>query len=105
MTDLGALFTGKPTAAPAPAAGRYRLLFVDDEPGVLNALKRVFRQETYEVLTATSGEQGLLILAEATTHLVISDFRMPGINGAEFLRTVRDRSPDTIRIMLTGHAD
>ena len=105
MTDLGALFTGKPTAAPAPAAGRYRLLFVDDEPGVLNALKRVFRQETYEVLTATSGEQGLVILAEATTHLVISDFRMPGINGAEFLRTVRERSPDTIRIMLTGHAD
>lgn len=105
MTDLGALFTGKPSEAPPPAAGRYRLLLVDDEPGVLNALKRVFRQENYDVLTATSGEQGLLILAEATTHLVISDFRMPGINGAEFLRAVRDRSPDTIRIMLTGHAD
>jgi type II secretory ATPase GspE/PulE/Tfp pilus assembly ATPase PilB-like protein/DNA-binding NarL/FixJ family response regulator len=105
MTDLGALFTGKPTAAPAAAADRYRLLIVDDEPGVLNALKRVFHQENYEVLTAPSGEQGLKVLAEATTHLVISDFRMPGINGAEFLRAVRDRSPDTIRIMLTGHAD
>jgi type II secretory ATPase GspE/PulE/Tfp pilus assembly ATPase PilB-like protein/DNA-binding NarL/FixJ family response regulator len=105
MTDLGALFTGKPTETPARTGSCYRLLIVDDEPGVLNALKRVFHQENYEVVTATSGEQGLHLLSESTTHLVISDFRMPGMNGAQFLRTVRDRSPETIRIMLTGHAD
>lgn len=105
MTDLGALFTGKPSETAVSTMGRYRLLIVDDEPGVLSALKRVFRQENYEVITATSGEQGLRQLTEATTHLVISDFRMPAMNGAEFLRAVRDRSPETIRIMLTGHAD
>ena len=105
MTDLGALFTGKPSTAVPEAASRYRLLIVDDEPGVLNALTRVFRRENFDVVTAESGELGLQRLAEAVTHLVISDFMMPGMNGAQFLRTVRDRSPDTIRIMLTGHAD
>jgi type II secretory ATPase GspE/PulE/Tfp pilus assembly ATPase PilB-like protein/DNA-binding response OmpR family regulator len=105
MTDLGALFTGKPSEATPTPAGRYRLLIVDDEPGVLNALTRAFRQENYEIATAADGAQGLQHLAEATTHLVISDFLMPGMNGAQFLRAVRDRSPDTIRIMLTGHAD
>jgi type II secretory ATPase GspE/PulE/Tfp pilus assembly ATPase PilB-like protein/DNA-binding response OmpR family regulator len=105
MDDLDLLFTGKPSATPAAAASRYRLLIVDDERGVLNALTRVFRQENYEIVTATSGEEGLQRLAEATTHLVISDFMMPGMSGAQFLRAVRDRSRDTIRIMLTGHAD
>ena len=109
MTDYSSLFTGKTAAPQAPASHltspKYRLLFVDDEPGIVKALSRVFRQENYEVLTAGSGQEGLQRLAEAPVHLVISDFMMPGLNGAQFLHEVKKRSPDTIRIMLTGHAN
>lgn len=109
MTDYSNLFTGKQTVAQAPATHltppRYRLLLVDDEPGILRALVRVFRQENYEVISAGSGEEGLQRLAEGSFHLVISDFLMPGMDGARFLREVKERSPDTIRIMLTGHAN
>ncbi|UCV01856.1 ATPase, T2SS/T4P/T4SS family [Dechloromonas denitrificans] len=109
MTDYSSLFTGKSAAPQAPASHltppRYRLLFVDDEPGILKALIRVFRQENYEVVTAGSGGEALDRLAEAPTHLVISDFMMPVMTGAEFLSEVKRRSPDTIRIMLTGHAN
>jgi type II secretory ATPase GspE/PulE/Tfp pilus assembly ATPase PilB-like protein/DNA-binding response OmpR family regulator len=109
MTDYAALFTSKTPVAQAPAThltpSRYRLLFVDDEPGIVKALARVFRQENYEIVTAANGAEGLQRINEATTHLVISDFMMPVMNGADFLREVKQRSPETIRIMLTGHAD
>lgn len=109
MTDYSALFTGKTPAPQAPASHltppRYRLLLVDDEPGIVRALSRVFRQENYEVVTAGNGEEGLQRMAEGSFHLVISDFMMPGMDGARFLREVKQRSPDTIRIMLTGHAN
>jgi len=109
MTDYSALFTGR-TAAPQAAAShltapKYRLLLVDDEPGIVKALARVFRQENYEVVTAGNGNEGLARLAEGAFQLVISDFMMPGMDGAQFLREVKQRSPDTIRIMLTGHAN
>ena len=113
MNDFRKLFTSQPGNAPAAAQApashlsppRYRLLFVDDEPGILKALTRVFRQENYDIAIAQNGQEGLARLAEATTHLVISDFMMPGMTGAEFLREVKQRSPDTLRIMLTGHAN
>ena len=102
-------FTGQTTAPQAPAshltAPKYRLLLVDDEPGIVKALARVFRQENYEVVTAGNGNEGLARLAEGPFQLVISDFMMPGMDGAHFLREVKQRSPDTIRIMLTGHAN
>ena len=109
MTDYKSLFTGKTGAPQAPASHlappKYRLLLVDDEVGIVRALGRVFRQENYDIVTAGSGQEGLDRLAEGPVHLVISDFMMPGMNGAQFLRTVKQRSPDTIRIMLTGHAN
>lgn len=109
MTDYSALFTGKTPAPQAPASHltppRYRLLLVDDEPGIVRALSRVFRQENYEVVTAGNGDEGLQRMAEGSFHLVISDFMMPGMDGSRFLREVKQRSPDTIRIMLTGHAN
>lgn len=109
MSDYAALFTSKTAAAQAPATHlttpTYRLLFVDDEPGIVKALTRVFRQENYEVRCAGSGKEALDILSQGTIHLVISDFMMPGMNGAQLLREVKQRSPDTIRIMLTGHAN
>jgi type II secretory ATPase GspE/PulE/Tfp pilus assembly ATPase PilB-like protein/DNA-binding NarL/FixJ family response regulator len=108
MSQFGRYFTGQPASASEPTAvptEPYRLLLVDDEPGVLKALTRVFRQEAYEVVTAANATEGLARLREHTVHLVISDYLMPGINGAEFLRQVKALSPDTLRIMLTGHAD
>jgi len=84
---------------------RYRILCVDDEPNVLNALKRLLRREDYDMLTAASGQEGLALLAQNTVHLVICDQRMPEMNGHEFLEQVRNRYPDIVRISLTGYTE
>lgn len=89
---------------PASAVQR-RLLCVDDEANILNALKRLFRPHGYEILTADSGAQGLALLEKGEVDLVISDMRMPEMDGAQFLEQVRLRWPTTMRILLTGHAD
>lgn len=83
----------------------YAVLLVDDEEDVLNAMIRLLRKENCRILTALSGEEGLEILRETKVHLVVTDQRMPGMSGIELLRAIRKESPDTIRIMLTGHAD
>lgn len=83
----------------------YTLLFVDDEKGVLQSLKRIFLDENYQILTAANGPEALDMLQENTIHLVVSDHRMPGMTGAELLKEVKERWPQTIRIMLTGYAD
>ena len=83
----------------------FTLLFVDDEPGVLNALQRIFMDENYTILTADSAEKALKILAETPVQLLVSDHRMPGMSGAELLKVVREQYPEVIRIMLTGFAD
>ncbi len=82
-----------------------RLLFVDDEENVLKSLERVFRCEKYEIMTAEDGIRGLEIIESTNIHLVISDFRMPGMNGIEFLKKVRKISKDTVRIILTAYPD
>ena len=81
------------------------LLFVDDEASILSALKRLFRSSGYRILTAENGAEGLEILAQEAVDLVISDMRMPSMNGAQFLEQVRRNWPDTMRILLTGYAD
>lgn len=83
----------------------FTLLFVDDEPGILSALRRLFRPHGYTILIAESGAAGLAELEKTPVDLVISDMRMPEMDGAAFLREVRKRWPDTIRILLTGYAD
>lgn len=83
---------------------RFTLLFVDDEENILNALKRVFLEENYEILTATSGEKAIEIMNN-TVHLVMSDHRMPKMLGSELLKEIKNRWPETIRVMLTGQAD
>ncbi len=83
-----------------------RILCVDDEAGVLKAVKRVFENEPYEVLTAASGKEGLKVLEEAMpVHVVIADYRMPQMDGVEFLRRVYHSWPDTVRMVLSGFAD
>ncbi len=83
----------------------FTLLFVDDEPNVLSALRRIFVEENYEILTAASADEALQIMEREKVHLVISDHRMPGMTGAELLKEIKQKRPETIRIMLTGYAD
>ncbi len=82
-----------------------RILCVDDEPNVLNALRRLFLDEDYTILTASSGQEGIELLEQAQVQIVISDYRMPSMNGVEFLTAVYKRWPDTVRIVLSGYAD
>ncbi len=84
---------------------RQTLLIVDDEKNVLKSLKRLLFDTDYKVLTAESGEAGLEILKKHEVHLVISDFRMPGMDGVEFLSKVKEEYPETIRMILSGYAD
>ena len=84
---------------------RSRLLLVDDEPNTLQALRRMFRHEPYELLLASGGEEGLAILSHHEVGVIISDYRMPGMNGVDFLRQVKTRWPDTLRIVLSGFTD
>jgi response regulator RpfG family c-di-GMP phosphodiesterase len=81
------------------------LLFVDDEPGILSSLRRLFRPQGYRIYIAESGAAGLEILAKESIDLVISDMRMPEMDGATFLKEVRSRWPKVMRILLTGYAD
>ncbi len=81
------------------------LLFVDDEPGILSSLRRLFRPQGYRILIAESGQAGLDILEKENVDLVISDMRMPEMDGATFLKNVRQRWPNVVRILLTGYAD
>jgi DNA-binding NtrC family response regulator len=81
------------------------ILIVDDEPNVLEGLARTLWRPGYKLVSAISPEAGLEKLRDQTVDVVISDHLMPGMSGLEFLKLVRDRYPDTARIMLTGHAD
>ncbi|CAB1371021.1 HD domain-containing phosphohydrolase [Denitratisoma oestradiolicum] len=83
------------------------LLCVDDEANILSALKRLFRPTGYRILTAGSGAEGLRLLEEEAGNidLVISDMRMPEMDGTRFLSQVRQSWPDVIRILLTGFAE
>ncbi len=82
-----------------------RILCVDDEPNILSSLRRLFRGKGYDVIVANSGQEGLETLEVEKVDLVISDMRMPIMDGAAFLEKVRARWPDLIRILLTGYAD
>lgn len=81
------------------------LLFVDDERNILSSLRRLFRPLGYTIHVAESGAEGLKILAEHPIDLIISDMRMPEMDGAQFLAEATKRHPDVVRILLTGFAD
>ncbi len=95
----------EPEVALEPKKAPYKLLLVDDEPNILASLRRVFQRENYELLFARSAREALRILEQQPVELIMTDFMMPGMNGSELLREVRERWPQTIRIMLTGHAN
>lgn len=83
------------------------IMLVDDEPSILKALKRLFRQKGYHILTAGSGREALEKLKETkkAISLIISDQRMPEMTGAQFLSEAKDIFPDAIRFLLTGYSD
>ena len=82
-----------------------RVLFVDDEPNLLNGLRRQLRRD-FDVVTAVGAANGLFCLGkEDPFEVIVSDFLMPGINGAEFLSAVRRAAPDATRMLLTGHTN
>jgi diguanylate cyclase (GGDEF)-like protein/PAS domain S-box-containing protein len=91
-------------AADAQLPGR-TLLLVDDEAPIIASLKRLFRREGYTILTAEDGMAALQLLASNEVGVVISDARMPQMNGGELLGKVREMYPDTVRMMLSGYTD
>ena len=82
-----------------------RVLFVDDEPAVVHAIRRALRHETYEIISAESGPEALQILETKSVDVIVTDEMMPGMSGSDFIAIVRRRFPDTIVMLLTGHAD
>ncbi|WP_342616787.1 EAL domain-containing protein [Rhodoferax sp. GW822-FHT02A01] len=81
------------------------VLLVDDEPFIVNALKRLLRNINAQIFTADGGQAGLEVLAKYSIDVIVSDQRMPGMTGMEFFRIVKDKYPDTIRIVLSGFTE
>ena len=81
------------------------LLIVDDEENVVASLKRLLRREGYRIVTAGSGAEGLRRLAEGPVDVIVSDQRMPGMTGVEFLRSAKELYPETVRIVLSGYTE
>ncbi len=90
---------------PMAQCTKQSLLLVDDEEYILGALRRVFRNQPYGVRVAHCANEALFKLERQPADVVISDQRMPGLTGIEFLVQVREKYPDTVRIILTGYAD
>jgi PAS domain S-box-containing protein/diguanylate cyclase (GGDEF)-like protein len=81
------------------------LLLVDDEENILSSLRRLLRRDGYQIICATSATEGLRRLAETPVDVIVSDQRMPGMTGVEFLRRAKELYPDTVRIVLSGFTD
>ncbi len=81
------------------------LLLVDDEENILAALKRLLRRDGYHIITANSAAEGLQRLAENEVDVILSDQRMPGMTGVEFLRRAKELYPDTVRMVLSGYTE
>lgn len=96
---------GTADAVRQPAVQQRTLLLVDDEPNILASLKRLLRRDGYHILTANSGQEGLDVLASHAVDVIVSDQRMPGMLGADFLRKAKLLYPQTIRIMLSGYTE
>lgn len=82
-----------------------RVLLVDDEKLVLSSLRRLLRREDFEVAICESGADGLAFLEGHEVDVIVADFKMPGMNGVEFLKQVAPRWPGAKRCMLTAQAD
>jgi DNA-binding NtrC family response regulator len=86
------------------AQDKPRVLFVDDEERILRSLRMLFRND-YQVMTTSDGHEALAMVRSAKVHVVVSDQRMPIMPGVELLRLVKEASPNTMRLLLTGYSD
>jgi len=84
---------------------KHKLLFVDDEVNILKSYKRLFIDEEHEIYTAANGFDALKLMDKHEFSLILSDYRMPELNGVEFLKLAKEKSPETMRMILTGFAD
>ncbi|MBN1307775.1 MAG: response regulator, partial [Chitinispirillaceae bacterium] len=82
-----------------------KILFVDDEQNVLTAIRRMLFDEHYEQLYASSGEEALMLITRQPVDVIISDMRMPVMDGVAFLEKSREILPDAVRIILSGQSD
>ena len=82
-----------------------KVLIVDDDPQVAAAMRRLLQRRGFEVLTAISAAHALPLLGSFAPDVVVSDFKMPGMNGVELLAEVEKQRPNARRILLSGHAD
>lgn len=89
------------------ALEKQRVLFVDDEPGIIDGFRRILRRHRnrWELDFAHSGDHAMAMLAQNPYDIVISDIRMPGMHGVELLDRIKQNYPDTLRIVVSGHAD
>jgi len=84
---------------------KHSVLFVDDEENILNSLKRLLRKEPYRQFFCLDGKSALDVLRKEEVSVIVSDMRMPGMNGVEFLREAMKLSSDSVKIILSGYAD
>ncbi len=118
--DFGALVREGKCLPPMPGSGRDKvqtdggagaekrrrtILLVDDEESILSSLRRLLRPDGYRILTANSGAAGLELLAQNEVDVILSDQRMPGMTGVEFLRRVKSIHPRTVRMVLSGYTE
>ena len=89
----------------APARHTRTLMLVDDEPNIVASLKRLFRRDGYRLLGAHSGTEALEVLAREEVDVILSDQRMPGMTGVDFLRRAKALHPHTVRMTLSGFTD
>ena len=82
----------------------HTVLFVDDEEVVLRSIERGFLEEPYKKLFAIGGDEALEVMQQEEVHVVVTDMRMPGMDGLELIQTIREKYPDIVRIVLSGYA-
>ncbi|HYQ60911.1 MAG TPA: response regulator, partial [Desulfatiglandales bacterium] len=82
-----------------------QLLLVDDEPGILKVLGISLADRGYRVMTAENGEGALRVFHEARPEIILTDIKMPGMDGIELLKRIKAESPNTEVIMITGHGE
>jgi len=90
---------------PVQVNERPYVLAVDDEPGILKSLERLFHSEQMEFHTALGGTKAIEMMEKQTYDLVLSDMRMPDMDGAELLNRVYDFNPESIRMLISGYSD
>ncbi len=99
-----AFVSGEANARPL-AADAHTILIVDDEPPTLLVLRFIFRREGYHVLTAETADEALALMSQHAISLIITDQRMPDMTGIELLKHIRQKWPDTFRVLFTAYAD